>query len=39
MYIQGWGNLRENDNLENLDIDDGVNLKLFFKKSYRGVDW
>jgi hypothetical protein len=34
-----WGNLKEIDNLENLDIDDRVTVKLIFKKSHRGVDW
>jgi len=39
----GWGNLRERDNLENLDVDGRIILKCIFKKwgvrAWTGLIW
>jgi len=34
-----WGDLKERDNLEDLDVDGTVILKWIFRKSDRDMDW
>ena len=34
-----WGNLRERDHLEDIEVDRRIILKWVFKKWVAGVDW
>jgi hypothetical protein len=34
-----WGNLKERDDLKDLDVDGRIILKLIFKKWREGMDW
>jgi hypothetical protein len=40
MYTElQWGNLKETDHLEDLDVDGKITLKCIIEKLYGSVDW